>query len=48
MNSFNVLWVGAEVGGVIDLVLEEDPRDFVGDEAGGLDRVVACVEEVVL
>ena len=48
MDTLDVLDVGAKVGGVIDLVFEEDARDLVGDEGGRLDGAVAGVQEVGL
>lgn len=48
MDALDVFWVGAEVGGVVDFVLEEDPGDAVGREVGWLDCVGGGVEEVVL
>lgn len=48
MDALDVLGVCTEVGCVVDLVLEEDPGDFVWGEVGGLDCVGAGVEEVVL
>lgn len=46
MDALDVLDVGAEVGRVVDLVLEEDAGDPVADELRGLDCVVLGVEVV--
>lgn len=48
MDALDVLDVGAEVGRVVDLVLEEDAGDFVCRDLAWLNRVVGGVEEVVL
>lgn len=41
VDALDELGVAAEVGGVVDLVLEQDARDLVADEAGRLRRVGA-------
>lgn len=48
MDAFDVLCVSAEVRRVVDLVLEQNAGDFVGDEVWWLDCVGGGVEEVVL
>jgi len=48
VDALDVFWVGAEVGGVVDFVLEQDPGDAIGREVGRLDCVGGGVEEVVL
>jgi hypothetical protein len=48
VDALDVLDVGAEVGRMIDLVLEEDARNFVWGNLAWLNRVVGGVEEVVL
>lgn len=47
MDALDELGVGAEVGHVVDLVLEQDARHFVADEVGRLVDVVGLEEEVV-
>lgn len=48
MDALDVLDIGAEVGRVVDLVLEENARDFVCGDLSRFNRVVGGVEEVVL
>ena len=48
MDALDVLDVGAEVGRVVDLVLEKNAGDFVWGDLAWFNRVVGGVEEVVL
>jgi len=36
MDPVNILGIGAKIGGMINLVLEEDSGDFVTNEVGWL------------
>lgn len=47
VDALDKLDVGAEVGDVVDLVLEQDPRHLVADEVGRLVHVVGLEQEVV-
>ena len=48
MDALDILRVGAEIRDVVDFVLEQDARDLVGDEIGGLVGVGAFEEEVIV
>ena len=47
MDAVDEFRVGAEVGGVVDLVLEQDARDLVADELGRVVGVAGLEQKVV-